>query len=334
MSAIGGRAPVFLQTGFRTGGTWLWSRFRANCQTLCFCEPLNEALERLTPHMIADLTPETSNLNHPTLATPYFHEFLPLLNDTGTGIMGYRAEFGLNSYFAASAEQPAGLAEYLQHLLDLATDQGRQAVLKFTRAFARADWLRHRLPEASQIALIRNPCSQFQSACSLARNHDNYTFLMIPLFMASRPRHGALKILCENLKIASVPLSHGIEKCADTYTRLARQMSESDLFSVFLGTGVAAHARSAPFFDLVIDQELLADCSSYRNNVELSLEVMTGLKLDLSGCGALPVHELGQSSFDVRAACESVYKIMGGEYPHSVEYMRQRIQHLQQAKWG
>jgi hypothetical protein len=320
-----GSAAVFLQTGFRTGGTWLWSRFRANTETLCFCEPLNEALEQITPAMIADLKPENSNLRHPTLETPYFEEFVPLLNDCGKGVKAYRTEFGLGSYFAMPDEQPAGMTEYLQSLIDLAVHQNRLPVLKFTRALARADWLKSCFPQACQIALIREPWPQFQSALSLAYRHDNYTFLMIPMFAISRPRDGGLKALCERLGIPSVPLSCGIETCAGTYTRLAREMPVADLFSAFLGMYVASHARCVRFADLVVVQESLTS-AVYRQQVESDVRAATGINVDVSGySSAAPPLAGDEPGFDVRAACDTVYKTLSGDYPDSIDDTRRKL---------
>ena len=321
-----GRGPVFLQTGFRTGGTWLWSRFRANVESLCFCEPLNEALEAITPSIIEDLRSETSNLRHPTLASPYFREFFSLLNDSGVGIKGYRAEFGLNSYFATSEEPPIGMAEYLQSLTDLAIGQGRRPVLKFTRALARAGWLKTCFPGACQVALFRNLWAQFSSALSLASDHDNFTFLMIPLFAISRPEQGPLKHLCDRLRIPSVPFSSGIDICASTYTDLARRMPVSDLFSAFLGMLIVSHARSYQSFDLVVVQDMLASNLSYQQHAEARIQEMTGLTVDLSGCRNIgSLDRSDKPGFNVSVACKLVYDILRPEYSESIEYMQQLV---------
>src|SRR5665213_530886 len=109
--------PVFLQTGFRTGGTWLWSRFRQCPDVLAFCEPLNEMLESITPEAVSGLTSMASSLNHPTLEAPYFQEFSAFIDSQTGGGKHYRAEFGLKTYFDPPDRQPPELAHYLSQLL-------------------------------------------------------------------------------------------------------------------------------------------------------------------------------------------------------------------------
>src|SRR5262245_47471573 len=50
---------VFLHTGWRTAGTWLWSRFRARPDVMGFYEPLHERLDDLALHEIPELRADT-----------------------------------------------------------------------------------------------------------------------------------------------------------------------------------------------------------------------------------------------------------------------------------
>jgi hypothetical protein len=318
--------PVFLQTGFRTGGTWLWSRFRQCPEVMAFCEPLNEALESITQEANSGITSLTSRLNHPTLDAPYFQEFTAFMGTHVAGVRHYRTEFGLQTYFEPPDEQPQELAHYLSQILDYAVQHGKQPVLKFTRALGRADWLRRTFPSAKQILLVRNPWPQFQSGWELAKRHQNFTFLMIPLFALSRPRTGALRFLCDELGIPHVPYSEGVGKCAETYTELARQLPPHVLFGAFLGMFIASHAKSIPFADLVIDYEAFERDDFYRNEIERSICNLSGIRVDLSN------HQAGRTgdipalaSWDVEPISNTIYSILETDYKTSVNFARQLL---------
>ena len=318
--------PVFLQTGFRTGGTWLWSRFRESAETVAFCEPLNEALESITQDAISGLTSMTSGLNHPTLDAPYFEEYRVFIDPEKAGVRDYRVEFGLQSYFAAPEEQPLDLTRYLSRLLEHAKERDRQPVLKFTRALGRAEWLRQMFPAAKQILLIRDPWLQFQSGWTLAQRRQNFTFLMIPLFVLSRARSGSLRSLCDEIGVPHVPFSAGITKCAETYTELAQQLSPKLLFGAFLGMFIASHFRSTPFADLVIDYDVFERDVLYRAEIERSIANLTGLHVDLAN------HEASRTS-DGRAGAwleeggisDIVYSILEPDYATSVDFARRSL---------
>jgi hypothetical protein len=319
---------VFLQTGFRTGGTWLWSRFRDLSSVMAFCEPLNEKLESITLEEVHKLSSETSDLNHPTLTAPYFDEYRPLINKEHGGVRMYRADFGLQSYFNGPNEQPRELAPYLSELIAYAQARERSAVMKFTRALGRSVWLNQTFPEAKQILLLRHPWSQFQSGWELSRLHNNFTFLMVPLFTVSRPLTGALKILCEEFGIPHVPFSEGIAKCAGTYDELARRLSPKVLFGAFLGMFVASYAASTQFADLIIDNEVLTHNVSYSNEVTNRIQTLTGLTVDLSD------HRPDRRTFNSRTpewaldAAELALEIIKVEYPDAATVTRQLLMGL------
>ncbi len=69
-------------------------------------------------------------------------------------------------------------------------------------------------------------------ACCHTR--QNITFLMIPLFAISRAREGALRELCDYLKVPYVPFAESIATCAGAYTELARELSIQVLFAASL----------------------------------------------------------------------------------------------------
>jgi hypothetical protein len=248
---------------------------------MAFCEPLNELLQHITRETIYTLTPEILDLKHPMDGRPYFVEFVELLNDDGVGVLHYQEAFGIINYFDMSDEVKVDLAYYLHGLLDHARQKGQQPVLKFTRALGRAGWLRHTFPEAKQILLVRPALEQFLSGWELAQRTGNRTFLVIPLFVITRPNTGPLREICDTFGIPRIPLPPGLGECMGVYTRMIDDMSPRTLLAAFLAMFIAAHADSISYADIVIDpSDFVSDQTVH--HLEQNIYRISGLRIDFS----------------------------------------------------
>ncbi len=69
---------IFINAGWRTGGTYIWSKFRRRNAFMAFCEPFHETLSRLTENDINNLTAKSWPSHHPFISLPYQKEFLPV----------------------------------------------------------------------------------------------------------------------------------------------------------------------------------------------------------------------------------------------------------------
>src|ERR1700752_4779331 len=93
--------PVFLHGLWRSGSTYVWSRFRIARGAVCFYEPLHDGLRRLTRERIARDTPHAVNANHhPPMEHPYFAEYAPLIGLRG--VRGYRRRFAYDRFAPAT----------------------------------------------------------------------------------------------------------------------------------------------------------------------------------------------------------------------------------------
>lgn len=319
--------PLFLQTGFRTGGTWLWGRFRAHASVLAFCEPFNEALADLTLEGIKSLTAQNSGLKHPMLSAPYFQEYAELLEQGVPGMPGFQCQFGIESYFGQHAVRDDDVRAYLQSLIDYAAQHGKTPVLKFTRGLGRSGWLQEQFPESAQLLLIRNPLTQFWSGYHQAVYRGNFTFLMIPLFALSRINAPVPQVIIDKYEIPYIPFSEGVAACAGQYTELARQMTLEKVFGMFLVLYVISHALSVPYADLTIYQERMQIEKPYRGWVQEQIAVLGGVPVDLSDIKSDAAGDLGAIVKDpvgrklVRYA-EYVLADLEDEYPASVDFVR------------
>ena len=331
------RRPIFLQTGFRTGGTWLWCRFRADPHIMALCEPLNELLASLTMDEMAKWTVERTGLGHPRLDAPYFQEYAELLNANGVGVHQYRMEFGLNGYFDDSDLGNEGLKPYLQCLIDIASAHSKIPVLKFTRALFRAAWLRRWFPSARQILLVRNPLLQFWSGYIQAVKHGNFTFLMIPLFALSRASSSGvpgIHTLLSPFNIPYIPLSGG--ECFKAYTEMAQRTAIEELFKMFLILFILSHEKSTPYADMVVDQQRLYRELDYRSTVEDRLSAEVGVRIDLSDVKAADTQAIMEMMSDPVGAtlCSLAAEVVACFPKHgsaSLDFVRSSAADLEQS---
>src|SRR5271155_2079960 len=104
--------PVFLHTGWRTAGTWLWSAFRRKDEVMGLYEPLNESLATLSLRTLSTMRPAASKSRHPGDQRPYFEEFGPLFSSRTPGVAGYRPDFAYESFFMAPDDEFEELRAY------------------------------------------------------------------------------------------------------------------------------------------------------------------------------------------------------------------------------
>jgi hypothetical protein len=78
---------VFVHSSWRTGSTFVWSRFRQDRRTMAYYEVFHESLATLKAGDVHGRTPDAWASKHPAVA-PYLSEYIPLLGEEG-GVRGY-----------------------------------------------------------------------------------------------------------------------------------------------------------------------------------------------------------------------------------------------------
>jgi hypothetical protein len=282
---MSGVAPVFLHTGWRTRGTWIWSRFRALAGTTCFYEPLCEELATLSPAVVESRGPESWPSGHPPLRRPYFAEFRPLLKTAGPGVLHHDPNFAVAGFFAEPDAAMPDLRDYIELLLRTAHAEGGQPVLKFCRSVGRIGWMQRNFPQAIHIALMRNPLAQFISAQRQLQRYDNPYFLAMPLMLlavhrdvpevAAAVRH--LAVALPSLP-AGAPLHAALAVCAAHL----RRSEPPERYRGFLAFWVATAMSTPDTIDAIIDSDLLTCAADYRRQCEIDLATLTGRTIDLS----------------------------------------------------
>ncbi len=302
------RPPVFVHAGWRTAGTFLWSRFRALAGVSGYYEPLHELLATVSPATLAGHGPLLWASGHPRLARPYFDEFAPLLRTSAPGVRGYRSAFATDDFFAGpDAAQPA-LRAYLQLLLAAARERGEQPVLKFCRSLGRASWMARNFPEAVHIAVVRNPVSQFIAAKHQFAAHDNPYFLLMPLLVLARnAAHEPVAAVLRNFAV-HLPRHAADDDGARARAALAAHLRRTEpeaWYRGFLAFWLLTMLGIPETVDAIIDADLLAACADYQAECAAELAVLSGVAVDLGDatrpacCGGRVADRLGFARADL-----------------------------------
>jgi hypothetical protein len=275
--------PVFLHTGWRTAGTWLWSRFREMPGVEAYYEPLHEVLERISPTRVRSFSWDQWASGHPVLTRPYFYEFAPLLRSGRGGVEGYRAEFAITDFFADALTPLPDLRAYVASLLDFADQRRRQPVFKFCRSIGRVGWMQHNFPEAVHVVVVRNPATQFASALHQHQRHANPYFLVMPLLVLSHNRNNprvmqAVDHFGVRLPLMSVDRSCGT--AASAWREHLRRTGPEDWYRGFLAFWALAMLSIPATVDCVLDSELLTLSDHYRKVSQQDLARLTGIAIE------------------------------------------------------
>ena len=288
-ASIGGARPIFLHGMWRSGSTFIWSRFRALNSACCFYEPLHHGLARLTAAKINRDTPEIIAGNkHPQLAAPYFAEFAPLLRSRG--VRGYRRTLAYHRFALEPEAACPDLGRYIGGLLDHARENGKTAVLGFNRSGLRMGWLRQMFA-AYDVQVERDPRQIWWSYVQQARK-GNYFFLQKWLFVLEcNADHPLFTPIAEQM-----PLRTGAQRFATGekayYRRMLQFMPPDQIYLMvfYLWLILAVHALT--HCDLVIDLDRCAD-PPYR--ARLTEKIGKAASLLVRFDEAKPTHKLSNS---------------------------------------
>ncbi|HWA79915.1 MAG TPA: hypothetical protein VG848_06350 [Acetobacteraceae bacterium] len=282
------RPSVFLHAGWRTAGTFLWSRFRAFGDVAGYYEPLHESLATLTPATLAASGPDVWASGHPRLGRPYFDEFAPFLHDARPGVRGYSAVFATDGFFAGPNAKLPALEAYLRRLIEAAHERGEQPVLKFCRSLGRASWMAETFPDSVHIAVVRNPVSQFISAKHQFAAHENPYFLLMPLRVLAR--NADQDVVAAALHHFAVPLPDAAadeDQARAKAVLLAhlRRTGAEEWYRGFLAFWLLCMLGIPETIDAVIDADLLSVSAVYQTECAADLAVLSGIAVDLATAG-------------------------------------------------
>ncbi len=278
--AQGARA-VFLHTGWRSAGTWIWTRCREQARVHGLYEPLHEHLGRLKAADMSSLRPDSWASNHSQTA-PYFQEYIRLLTPGRRGLALHRRRFAFERFFLAPQDEDAELEAYLGGLL-AASGPDRVSVLKFCRSLGRVGWMERRFPQAMHAVVLRDPVTQWASALALLTEARNRYFTVAPLMaLACNAQHPLVREALSALGVRTPALhSQDLAYVTETCWRHLRRQDDFARYRLFLAfwTATALHALRSRA--LVVDPVRLVADGSHRAAVEAAFRSEIGQAFSL-----------------------------------------------------
>ncbi|HVE11011.1 MAG TPA: hypothetical protein VNE00_27410 [Paraburkholderia sp.] len=269
---------IFLHTGWRSAGTWVWSRFRALAQVRAFYEPLSTVIGDLKLADVPTLRP-TWNSGHPPLKAPYYDEYQPFMREGARGVPGYRKRFSTDRFGVAPDDEFPALHAYLRDLTERTLDAKHMPVFKFCRSSGRLPWLKQAFPAALHVAVVRNPASQFASGWLLHQEWRNAFFVAAPFRVLGLNRHEPL--VSAALQAFDVRLPPDAPTSDDAYAAVCEQYARSvageNAYRAFLALWVLCAARMPNAADMVLDIDRLGHERAYAARAAAEFHARTGL---------------------------------------------------------
>jgi hypothetical protein len=277
------KQAVFLHTGWRSAGTWVWSRLRELDTVTGFYEPLSNVLADLSMADVSASRP-TLTSGHPPLAAPYFEEYRSFLQNDARGVAGYRKRFSLDRFASVpDAEFPA-LQAYLSHLCEHTVEQGRVPVFKFCRSSGRLPWLKQAFPAAMHVGVLRNPASQFASGWLLSQQWSNPFFVAAPFRVLGLNQ--ADPLVKQAIELCGVSLPPAMSLPEDAYAmaceQYARTAEGNNAYRAFVALWILGALRMTQGVDLLIDIDRLGQSRDYAADLRAQFQTQSGVSPDFS----------------------------------------------------
>lgn len=331
------KQAVFLHTGWRSAGTWVWSRLRELERATGFYEPLSNVLAELSLADVAASRP-TLTSGHPPLSTPYFDEYRPFLRENARGVAGYDRRFSLDRFGRAPDAQFPALHTYLRNLCERTAEQRRVPVFKFCRSGGRLPWFRQAFADAMHVGVLRNPASQFASGWLLRQQWSNPFFVAAPFRVLGLNQSDPLVKEVLGLCGASLPplmASMPDDAYAMACEQYARTVEGENAYRAFVALWMLCALRMGDGVDLLIDMDRLGQSREYAASLRASFDAQCGLAPDFTGArdlveetrrGAARMKGIdGGAMRVVHSAALKFLKAQGGIDASFVEAVREKM---------
>ena len=266
--------PIFLHSQFRTGSTYVWSKFRETEDYYCYYEPFHEALADLTEEIRREnIDDKTASMSHPKLKRHYFDEY-PL--NEGCGVRYFHKEFTVDTYCMEADEKNESIKRYIGCLVDQAP---RRAVFGFCRSTMRTAWLMNNF-DAFNIFIIRNHRNQWESYQSFQGDpYFNTVNLMILGKNGSsiklQPLQAFFQIPYYENKVFATEYQF--------YKKYMSQLTDSERYHIFFYLWLLSFIENYSACELVLNVDALSLDDSARQSASEMLR-RSGIYLSFSDC--------------------------------------------------
>ncbi len=264
---------VFIHSGWRTGSTYVWNKFRKAPGTLAFYEPFHERLGT-EAHRLLSLGSDPERTHHSDLTQPYFAEYRPLVD--GAGIRHFRIGFSYRRFFLDQHEPDPDLYRYVAQLIERAAESGCRPILGFSRSLGRVGWLKHGFPSVN-LLVTRAPRRQWASIVHQRDRQQISYFLVNQFLICGQNRdHPLIRPLIDVYDIPLVRTS-SVDHDIAIYQRLFGDVGDRIGYMVFYYLWRITQETARPHADLVIDLDHLAADPESLTAIQATIARETGL---------------------------------------------------------
>ena len=297
VEALNGAPPIFLHGLWRSGSTYVWSRFRALKSAYSYFEQLYPGLARMTPSRLnrGPWRDAVAANRHPELEEPYFAEFSPLLRRRG--VKGFDRRFAFDRFALGPDDRHPALEHYLQGLIDHAVAQDRRPVLGCNRTWLRAAWIKARFG-SYDVYVERDPMAIWASYKRHAQAGNYNYFTNLHLILERNGRHPLFAPLADRVR-----LRRGLErfsKAARAYPALIEQMSDAESYGMVYYMWSLSILSGLSHCDAIVD----TGAPSMAARAAQAIRKGSGLDIDFSGIRSLDPSGLSMPA--ARAAERSI----------------------------
>jgi hypothetical protein len=266
--------PVFVQTMWRSSGTYVWSKFREQPHFHAYFEPCSEWLAASSAAAIErGSRRHRTGLRHTGVTAQYFAEF-PFA--ASGGVPHYQRRFAFEDYYLDRDAFHPDFERYLAFLIDHARTGLRTPVLKCCRYGLRSAWL-DRVFAPVMIYVVRNPDAIFRSFWSFGERRSY--FLAASILIVSKNRNA--EPFRELAGVLSIPPLQGATIIDELLygCEIVSRLSPDDLRAIVLllwALNIGHNSRIAPLF---LDVDLLATDRDYGEATADRLTELVGGRL-------------------------------------------------------
>jgi hypothetical protein len=268
--------PIFVHGCWRTGSTYVWSKYRTNEAFRCYYEPLHEALlSTKSGDFEAAFSGQGfyESVGHPQQATHYFSEY-PI--QPAGGVAHFERGLSYQRYCLDEKDSDDALETYVAHLIECAAESGQRPLLQFNRGLLRSRWLSKQF-NSLNVLILRRPWNVWRSFQTRA----NYYGTMLCCIIGQNQAH---RFFAPLAKTFDVPCFIGNSMAEEEAFYGAWASDREDVqYSLFYYFYALTFLYNAGIVDAVLDLDAISESTNARVQTERSL-CRLRIPLDLSDC--------------------------------------------------
>jgi hypothetical protein len=293
--------PIFLHGLWRSGSTYVWSRFRALKSAYSYFEQLYPGLARMTPSRLSRgaWRDAVAANRHPELDEPYFAEFSPLLSRRG--VKGFDRRFAFDRFALGAEDKYPALERYLNSLIGYAAAQDRRAVLGCNRTWLRPAWIKARFA-SYDVYVERDPVAIWSSYKRHAEAGNYNYFTNLHLILERNGHHPLFAPLADRVR-----LRQGLQrftKAAKTYPAFIDRLSDAESYGLVYYLWSLSILSGLHHCNLIVD----TGAPSMAARAAAVIKADSGLEIDFSGIR--PIRPMGLAAPVARAVERSIRSIL------------------------